>query len=63
MGLMGGMGRRGILRRRLAGIAMKTLPAGIGILLGVMSTGAAFALDEVAYGVAKEPWTEGLGNH
>jgi hypothetical protein len=42
---------------------MKTLPAGIGILLGVMSTGAAFALDEVAYGVAKEPWTEGMGNH
>jgi hypothetical protein len=42
---------------------MKTLPAAIAILLAVMSTGAAFALDEVAYGVAKEPWTEGLGNH
>ena len=28
-----------------------------------MGEGSAFALDEVAYGVAKEPWTEGMGNH
>jgi hypothetical protein len=42
---------------------MKTLPTASAILLAVMSTGAAFALDEVSYGVAKEPWTEGLGNH
>ncbi|MGO8925658.1 MAG: glycoside hydrolase domain-containing protein [Limisphaerales bacterium] len=32
-------------------------------VLAVMSPGAALALDEVPYGVAKEPWTEGLGNH
>ena len=51
------------MTRRLAGIAMKTLPDGIAILLAVMSAGAAFALDEVPYGVAKEPWTEGMGNH
>jgi hypothetical protein len=63
MRLMGGMGRRGMLTRRLAGIAMKALPVGIAILFAVMSTGAAFALDEVAYSVAKEPWTEGMGNH
>jgi hypothetical protein len=28
-----------------------------------MLAGQAFALDEASYGVAKEPWAEGLGNH
>ena len=35
----------------------------IAILLAITGTAAAFALDEVPYGVAKEPWEEGLGNH
>ena len=28
-----------------------------------MTTGTAFALEELPYGVALEPWAEGLGNH
>ncbi|HEY5481588.1 MAG TPA: glycoside hydrolase domain-containing protein, partial [Verrucomicrobiae bacterium] len=36
----------------------------IGILgLALLGTGSASALDEVPYGVAQEPWTEGMGNH
>jgi hypothetical protein len=35
----------------------------IAIVLAVTGTGAAFALDEVPYGVPKEPWEESLGNH
>jgi hypothetical protein len=33
------------------------------VLLVVTCAGTAFALDEAAYGVAKEPWEAGLGNH
>src|ERR1017187_438076 len=54
------MGHIGHLRRRRV-IAGDILV--LATLLAVMGEGSAFALDEVAYGVAKEPWTEGMGNH
>jgi hypothetical protein len=40
-----------------------TILAAVAILLAVTCAGRAFALDEASYGVAKEPWAEGLGNH
>jgi len=42
---------------------MRSRLAAIAFLLAVTSVGGAFALDEVPYGVAREPWEEGLGNH
>jgi hypothetical protein len=50
MGYIGYMGRRSNL-------------AATTILLAVAGTGTVFGLDEVAYGVAKQPWVEGMGNH
>jgi hypothetical protein len=40
-----------------------TILAAVAILLAVTCAGRAFALDEASYGVAKEPWEAGLGNH
>jgi hypothetical protein len=37
--------------------------AALTYLLAVMGAASAFALEEAPYGVAKEPWAEGLGNH
>src|ERR1035437_869187 len=57
IGYIGYMGRRRTFAGGFLGLRM------IAIVLAVAGTGAAFALDEVPYGVAKEPWAEGLGNH
>ena len=35
----------------------------VALLITATGAGTAVALDEAAYGVAKEPWAEGLGNH
>jgi hypothetical protein len=51
------MRRRGLIARNILALAATA------VLLAVAGTGTAFALDEASYGVAKEPWAEGLGNH
>ena len=54
MGHTAHMGRRRVIAGDILVLAT---------LLAVMGAGSAFALDEVPYDVATEPWTEGLGNH
>ena len=40
-----------------------TAPLPLLTAASMLLAGRAFALDEAPYGVAKEPWAEGLGNH
>ena len=55
MGCIGYMGRRATLARDCLGLGL--------IAVALVATGTALAVDEVPYGVAQEPWAEGLGNH
>ncbi len=43
--------------------AASVWPVCAAALLAVTGAGSAFALDEAPYGVASQPWDEGLGNH
>jgi len=54
---MGHIGHIGTRQVTASGIRI------LAALLVVMSKGAVLALNEVPYGVAKEPWEEGMGNH